>query len=333
MPYSTPTTPEEIRDFVSYFQKTRIMLSAFELGIFSVLSEKKLTSAEVAEIIKADKRGTDRLMNALCALGFLQKESELFSNTQVSSDYLCEEKPGYLSGLMHSVNQWDTWSTLTDAVIAGTSVARRSTSINAREKKWLGSFIEAMHNRAFKQAPDIVKHIDLSGVQRVLDVGGGSGAYSMAFVSAGKNVTATVFDLPNVIKLTKEYVAKSGFEGKIDFAEGDYNSDPFPKGYDLVLLSAIVHINSYEQNARLIEKCADSLNPGGCVVIQDHIMDSSRTQPMAGAIFALNMLVSTEKGDTYTEGEIYEWFKNAGLSDFARIEAGFGNILLVGKRK
>lgn len=332
MSYSTPQNPEEIKEFVSYFQKTRILLSAFELGVFSALSDKKLTSAEVADAINANARATDRLMNALCALGFMQKDKGLFFNTQVSSEFLCKGKPGYFSGLMHSVNQWRTWSTLTDAVIAGTTVVRQKQEVNEREEKRLGAFIEAMHNRAFKQAPDIVKHIDLKGIQRVLDVGGGSGAYAMAFINAGENITATVFDLPKVIRLTKEYVKKSGFAGKIDFVEGNYNFDVFPVGYDLVLLSAIVHINSYEENVKLIEKCAKSLNPGGRIVIQDHIMENNRIQPMAGAIFALNMLVGTEKGDTYTEGEMYEWFKNAGFSEFFRIEAGFGNSLLVGKK-
>lgn len=333
MSYTTPTNPEEIRDFVSYFQKARVLLSAFELDIFSVISNRKLTSKEVAETIKADKRGTDRLMNALCALEFLHKESDLFFNTKVSLEYLCKEKPEYMSGLMHSVNQWDTWSTLTDAVIAGATVTQRKRGINEREKGWLFSFIEAMHNRAFKQAPDIVKHIDLAGVQKVLDVGGGSGAYSMAFVNASESITATVFDVPNVIALTKKYIKKSGLSDKIDCAKGDYNRDDFPKGYDIAFLSAIVHINSFEENIALIKKCTDSLNPGGRIIIQDHIMANDRTKPMAGAIFALNMLVSTEKGDTYTEGEIYEWFKNAGLSDFKRIDAGFGNTLLVGKLK
>lgn len=331
MVYATPQTPEEIRDFVSNFQKTRILLTAFELNIFSVLNNQKLDSTTVANQINANARGTDRLMNALVSLGFLLKENNLFSNTELSLNFLCNDKPGYLSGLMHSVNQWETWSTLTGAVIAGTSVSERKRGINEREKGWLFSFIEAMHNRAYKQAPDIVKHIELTGVKKVLDIGGGSGAYSMAFVNAGEEITATVFDLPNVIELTQKYVNEAGLWSKIDFVKGDYNNDPFPIGYNIVFLSAIVHINSFEENVKLIEKCAKSLNKGGCVIIQDHIMDNSRTQPMAGAIFALNMLVSTEKGDTYTEEEIFEWFKLAGLSEFKRIEASFGNSLLLGR--
>ncbi len=332
MPYTTPTTPEEIRDFVSNFQKTRIFLTAFELNLFSVLSDYKKASAEVAKEIKASEHGTDRLMNSLVALGFLTKENNLFGNTALSRDYFCDDKPAFISGLMHSVNQWDTWSTLTEAVKAGTTVAKRKRGINEREKGWLFSFIDAMHNRAQKQAPDIVRHIDMKGVSKVLDIGGGSGAYAMAFANSGENISATVFDLPNVVELSKKYVADAGLWNKIDFVKGDYHLNDFPLGYDIVFLSAIVHINSFEENMRLIEKCAASLNKCGRIIIQDHIMDNDRTRPIAGAIFALNMLVGTEKGDTYTESEIGEWFKKAGLKDFLRVEASFGNSLIMASK-
>ena len=205
---------------------------------------------------------------------------------------MIEGKPDYMAGLMHSVHLWRTWSTLTDAVRAGTTVVQRE-AMNERGVNWLEAFIAAMHMRAYKQAPALVKLLDLRGVRRVLDVGGGSGAYSMAFVHARKGIHATVFDLPNVVPLTGHYIDSEKLADKISTVAGDYEADTLGTGFDLVFLSAIIHINSIESNKRLVKKAYDALNPNGQLVIQDHVMNDDRTAPLPGALFALNMLVGT----------------------------------------
>jgi cyclopropane fatty-acyl-phospholipid synthase-like methyltransferase len=233
-----------------------------------------------------------------------------------------------MGNLYHSVNLWDTWSTLTQAVYKGNTVMERK--INDRGEKWLNAFIASMHNRAKKHAPKVVSELDLSKVTRVLDIGGGSGAYAMAFVKAGPNINAAVFDLPNVIPITQQYIKQEGLTGKIKTIVGDYTVDPMGKSYDLIFLSSIIHINSYEVNVKLLKKCSEALNPGGQVVIQDFIMDEDRTTPPSGALFALNMLVSTEAGDTYTESEVRDWMTAAGLAGIKRIDTPFGTTLIFG---
>lgn len=326
-------TPESIREYISHFQKSHILLSAFELDIFTVLDKAPKTSAEVAKKIKADARATDRLMNATAALGFLEKKNGKFQNTKETSTYLVKGKHGYMSGLMHTISLWQTWSTLTESVRKGTSVFKRPKTINNRDTFWLEAFIGAMHYRAAKQAPEIVAKVDMKGVKKVLDVGGGSGAFAMAFAKAGKDVKATVFDLPNVTPITLKYIHEAKMNSKVDTSSGDYNTDPLPKGYDIIFLSAVVHINSYKGNVALIKKCAASLNKGGRIIIQDHVMNEDRTTPPGGAIFALNMLVGTEEGDTYTEKEMREWFEKAGMKFEKRIETFMGNALVIGRKK
>jgi 2-polyprenyl-3-methyl-5-hydroxy-6-metoxy-1,4-benzoquinol methylase len=173
----------------------------------------------------------------------------------------------------------------------------------------------------------------MKGVKKVLDVGGGSGAFAMAFAKAGKGANATVFDLPNVTPITLKYIHEDKMITKVDTSSGDYNTDPLPKGYDIIFLSAVVHINSYKGNVALIKKCAASLNKGGRIIIQDHVMSEDRTTPPGGAIFALNMLVGTEEGDTYTEKEMREWFEKAGMKFEKRIETFMGNALVIGRKK
>lgn len=322
--------PDNIRDIAYAFQRSRVLLTAYELGLFTALGDESKMSAEVATILKTDPRATDRLLNALCAIGLLEKKDGKFSNTPASARFLVQGKPEYMAGLMHTVNLWDTWSTLTPAVRQGTSVGRPP--VNERGEKWLTAFIAAMHDRAKKQAPAVAALLDFSGVSRVLDVGGGSGAFAMAFARAKPGISATIFDLPNVVALTQKYIAQEGLADKVKTVIGDYMVDALGGGFDLVFLSAIIHSNSIDENRKLLRKCAQALNSNGQVVVQDFIMAEDRTSPAHGALFALNMLVGTKAGDTYTESEVRSWMEEAGISNLIRKDTQFGTTLIMGRR-
>ncbi len=323
--------PEEIRTLANSFQQSRILLSAIELGLFTVLDKHMMHSKDVAQKINADERATDRLMNALAALGFLRKVHGKFYNTESASQYLVKGKPEFMGGLFHSIGLWTTWSSLTESVKAGTSTAERKPSSGGID--WLESFIAAMHYRGVKEAKLTAMLIDFSNVNRMIDVGGGSGAFAMEFIKKKMNINAVVFDLPEVIPITNRYVAEEKMTEKISFLSGNYLSDDFGTGYDLIFLSAIVHINSLEENNLLIKKCYDALNSGGQIVIKDWVMNEDRTEPAGGAYFALNMLVGTERGDTYTETEMKNWFTSAGIKKIERKDTSFGSSLMIGYKK
>ena len=317
-----------IMDMARGFQKSRILLTAVELEIFTVLGTSGKTADQVAEEIAADARATDRILNALTAMGFTEKTGNTFSNSPVSEKYLDQKSPEYIWRLKHSVNQWNSWSTLTQAVKKGTRVAE--TREKFKNEKMLNSFIGAMHYRAQQDADSMVSKIDTGGISRILDVGGGSGAYSMAFIKKNKTSSAVVFDLPDVIPITKKYIQEAGLSDRIETIPGDYLSDDFGSGYDLVLMSAIIHINTSQENFKLIQKGTDALRKGGCLVVQDFIVDESRTSPEHAVIFALNMLTATERGDTYTESEIREWMQSAGLFRITRKDYGPQHNLMIG---
>lgn len=310
------------------FQGSRVLLTALELDVFTALGEGPQTSEEVAAARQTDPRATDRLLNALVALELLTKEAGQFRNTPLTQAFLVAGQPGYVGGaLRHTANLWHTWSTLTDAVRAGRSVV--ADPINERGPEWLASFIAAMHHNASRRAPEVIRWLELDGVRRVLDVGGGSGAYAMALAQAKPDLEVVVFDLPSVIPLTQGYVAAAGLSDRIAMQAGDYTVDELGTGFDLAFLSAIIHINSPEQNRALLAKCARALNPGGQIVIQDFIMDEDRTTPAGGALFALNMLVGTQAGDTYTEAEVQDWLQGCGFTDFRRIDPPGGAATLL----
>src|SRR5574341_1167573 len=280
MPTATPPAGEAlsaqgILEVASAFQKSRVLLTACELGLFTALGEARRSSAEVARALGTAERAMDRLMNALCAIGLLEKEGGRFSNTPLAARFLIQGKPDFLANLMHTAHLWGTWGSLTQAVRAGRSVAARP--VKAREADWLHAFIAAMHWRASQHAPEVVASLDLAGVSRVLDVGGGSGAYAMAFARAKKGLTAVVFDLPNVVPLAEDYISREGFSDRVTTVVGDYEVDELGTRFDLVFLSAIIHSNSPGGNRALIRKGVQALNPHGQLVVQDFIMDEDRT--------------------------------------------------------
>lgn len=320
-----------ILEIATAFQKSRILLTAYELGLFTTLGKEGKSSFQVSEAIGANERSTDRLMNALCVMGLLKKKNGKFSNTTASLKFLTKESPQFLSGLMHTAHLWDTWSCLTPAVRAGGSFAKHFE--DERSKEWLAAFIAAMHERASGQAASVIRMIDLKGTSSILDVGGGSGAYSIAFARAKKRIKSTVFDQHSVIALTKEYIKQAGLSDRIETVEGNYLTDKLGTGFDLIFLSSIIHINSFEENRILLWECSKAINCNGQIVIQDFIMDEDRARPAFGAFFALNMLVGTKSGDTYTESEVKSWLKEAGLSEVIRKDTPFGTTLIAARKR
>jgi len=323
--------PLDIREVARAFQRSRILLTAYELEIFTFIGEKSHTSESIAQGLKLNNNATERLLNALVALTLLQKKNEQYSNTKESLQFLCKSSPAYLGGLLHSNHLWHTWSHLTDVVKTGI-VAHRE-DINDRGDEWLNAFIHAMHDRGKRQAPVQLANIDLHDVESILDVGGGSGCFSMALINRKPAIKATVFDLPNVIPISKKIIEQEGFSGKIEHHVGDYTVDELPTGFDLVFLSAIIHSNTFAINQDLVSKCYRALNPNGKIVIQDWIMNDAKTEPVQGALFSINMLVGVAGGDCYSEGEVSTWLGKAGFTDISRVVLESGISQMIGIKK
>lgn len=324
-----PLTPKPIMELAAAFQRSRPLLTAFELGLFTALNDQTLTSEDVAAALDTDPRATDRLMNALAALGLIEKRDGRFGNTPLARKYLVKGHPDYMAGLGHTNHLWDSWSRMTEVVRAGHPVGLAE--IDDRGQDWLRPFIAAMHFRARQNAGEVIGLLDLEGVSRVLDVGGGSGAYAMAFARAGSGISAVVLDLPNVLPLTRMYIAQEGLSAEVSTVSGDYLTAPLGEGYDLVFMSAVIHSNAEADNRLLFRKAAEALRPGGQLVVQDFLMNEERDGPVAAALFALNMLVGTPEGDTYTESEVRSWMTEAGFGAVTRKDTTFGTNIVVGR--
>jgi predicted O-methyltransferase YrrM len=158
--------------------------------------------------------------------------------------------------------------------------------------------------------------------RHALDVGGASGTYTTALLRAVPEMRVRLFDLPHVVEMARERLRKNGLLERVEIVAGDFYVDPMPGGHDLVLLSAIIHQNSPAQNRALYGKCLGALEPGGCLVIRDIVMDDTHTRPPGGALFAINMLVATEGGGTYDFGQIRADLESAGFAEVELVRRG-----------
>ncbi len=300
------------------FQESRVLLTAFELDVFTAVGPGA-TAAEVSKKLGADPRATETLLNAVVSLGALRKKDGTFFNTPETARYLVAGSRDYARpALMHTVDMFNSWATLTDCVRAGTAV--RPPGVSGQDQQWTESFIAAMHRGAEGTAAEVVRAVGVQGVHRLLDIGGGSGAYSIAFAKASPSLHAEVLDLASVVPIAQKHIEEAGVANQVSTRVGDLTVDEFGKDYDLILLSAICHMLDPEQNQDLFRRCYRALAPGGRIVIRDFILEPGKTAPKWVALFAINMLVGTEGGSTYTEAEYKSWLTGAGFHGFTRVD-------------
>lgn len=321
---------EYLRNLIYGFEKSRILFTAEELGIFKVLADGEKSSQDVASICEIDHRACDRLLNALCAIGLLVKRNELFENHPVMKRYLEPDSPSYMTNIKHMGHLWESWHYLTDAVKTGT--APDLECLNQRCEKWLDAFIAAMHWRAIYMAPIVSSLITIDPFSKVLDLGCGSGAYSMEFVKTKPEILVTAYDYKEVLPFTKKYLDSFSAKNKIELVEGDFFVDDIGKGYDVVFISSIIHSYSIWENMDLIKKVYYALKPGGKIIIHDYIIGDDRTSPEDAALFALNMLVNTKSGDTYIYTDVWLMLQEAWFRDIHRIDTEKGTSLIIGTR-
>jgi len=313
-------SPEEVLRLANNFMESRILLSAAELNLFTVLNAAPLSAQEVAGRIGADLRALTVLLDALSAMGLLIKQGETY-RTDSASSILSKDAPNsVLPMVLHAAYLWKRWTNLTDAA-QGTLVSKDGDR-PSRSPEELRAFIEGMHVIAAPRAQEIVAAVTPDSSKALLDVGGASGTYTIAFLRAVPEMKATLFDKPEVIGMARERLSDAGMIGRVTFVPGDFYRDELPSGHDLAFVSAIIHQNGPAQNLDLFNKVFRSLNRGGRILIRDHVMEPDRIHPKDGAIFSVNMLLGTPGGRTYTFEEIETGLSQAGFTGIHLLKKG-----------
>jgi precorrin-6B methylase 2 len=324
---------EGLLEAVRGFQPACIIAAAAELDVFTALDEMPATAADLAGKMQADPHAMGVLLDALAALGLLTKQGDRYAVPSEVAQLLTGGSPAsLLPAIRHQANCLRRWAQLARVVQTG-GPAERTPSIRG-EAADCESFIGAMNNFTESIAPQVVGRLMPLQFQRMLDIGGASGTWTIAFLLAVPDATAVLFDLPEVVPQARERLTRSGLADRVTLVAGDYNVDPMPGGADLAWLSAITHQNSREQNRALYAKIHAALTPGGALVIRDIVMDDSRTRPPMGALFAVSMLVATEGGGTFTLDEYRHDLESAGFAetDLLHRDEGMNSLLRATKQ-
>ncbi len=295
------------------YWESRAILTAVELGIFETLGRRRFSAAVVAKKIGADQRGVELLLNCLAGMGTLEKSGSSFAIAGPMLPHLTAGPESALGMLHHHAVLWENWGRMTDIVRSGKTTPSRSSFRRGPEEA--KAFTMAMRAGALRLAPGVAAELNLKGRKHLLDLGGGPGVYAAYIARANPDLKVTVVDLPDVVnvgkKLTREY---PDVKSRITFFAADLDRDPLPKDADSAFLSHVIHGQSEEEVRALFARVAAALPKKGLFIVRDFFTGPDHTTPPSTSLFALNMLVNTTAGRTYSSAEVSIWLKDAGFS-------------------
>jgi len=296
------------------YRFTCVLGAAAELDLFTLLGGKSESAEHLAGQLKTDLRATTILLDALAALDLLEKRDSRYSVPPDLRPLLVAGTPQtILPMVLHQMNLVRNWSQLARIVKSGEPAVRQASIRGAEADR--AAFIGAMHSISAPMADPLVARLGPPQFRHLLDVGGASGTWTIALLAGSPGGRATIFDLPDAIEQARSRMAQSGFRDRVSFVAGDFYGDDLPGGADLVWLSAIVHQHSRQDSRELFEKIHAAMVPGGRLLIRDIVMEPGRLRPVEGALFAVNMLVGTATGGTFTFDEFVEDLQAAGFED------------------
>jgi len=307
----------ELSALASGHAEARAIQTALKLGIFELLESSPLDDAGLAAAISANRRATALIANAMVALGLLDKRANRYALTETSRRYLLRSSAEYLGGLiLFDESIFGTWTHLEQTIRSGAPA--RPTDMFQNRPEETERFIRAMDSltRARGDPSYVADRLDLSRVSTLADIGGGPGTYALAMLHRWPRLRAAIYDLPATLEVARSILAERepAALARIDLVRFDYLYDEIPGQYGALFMSNIIHNEDETDNARLFRKCFRALEPGGLMIIKDHIMNADLTEPRPGAIFALYLLLTT-RGRDYSFDEVSRWLRDAGFVD------------------
>jgi len=315
----------------SYWQAFALH-AAVKLDIFTALAQRPLLSDQAADVLSTDGRALEMLLNALCAMGLVEKSDDGYALCDPARRYLVKTSNEYIGHIiLHHHFLAPSWAALDQAVITGGPVRRRASQKGEQERE---AFLLGMFNLAMLQAPSIVAQINLSESKKLLDLGGGPGTYAIQFCLKNQNLTAVIADLPTTRPFAERTIDRFGVSDRVQFAPVDYLSEELQGIYDVVWLSHILHAEGPGVCRNIVEKAFKVLPSGGTMFIHEFILDDRKDGPLFPALFSLNMLLGTEGGQAYSENELCAMMQGAGLTSIERLSyrGPTGSSILMAKK-
>ncbi|WP_237773601.1 MULTISPECIES: acetylserotonin O-methyltransferase [Streptomyces] len=341
------TTPVALMELTTGFWRFKVLAAGVELGLFTLLD--RLGEADAARIgaeLGLNARPVRMLLACCTSLDLLEREPDghgaaRYRNAPVAAEFLVEERPHYFGGFVRYSDRYGYpgWARLTEALRTDRPTtwdpdAQESAFVTA-DPAILEGFWGAMFTLSSFTAAALGEAYDFTRHRRLLDVGGGAGAFPVSLCRRHPHLRATVLDLPRVAAMARAKAAELGLSESIEAAEGDFLRDPeLPAGHDVILLSMILHDWDEKTGRRLLEKCWAALPSGGAVVICELVLDDDESGPAPAALMGLNMLVETRAGHNWTYAEYADWLTAAGFGPMTvlPLDAAGANAALVARK-
>jgi hypothetical protein len=309
---ASPFDRQQILEIVNGYRSASVIAAAAELDLWTALADQPLSAEQLAERLACDQRALTVVLDALAALQLLEKRDARYSVPPELRAWLIEDSPASVAPMLrHVANVMRSWAQLAATVKTGMPAPRQPSVRGADGDR--ASFIAAMHAISGPMAEGLAAQLGPLKFRRLLDVGGASGTWTLAFLRAVPDATAVIFDLPDAIEQARGRLAGTEFAARVALAAGDFYVDELPGSADFAWVSAICHQHSRRHNRELFAKVFRALAAGGQIAIRDVVMEPDRTMPREGALFAINMLVNTESGGTFTLAEYAEDLDTAGF--------------------
>lgn len=323
---SEQPNPDKILQTGLAFWASKTLLSAIEMGLFTELARGPESFDAIIDRLGLHTRSAQDFLDALVALGFLERSGDRYGNTHETDLFLDRRKPSYIGGCLEMANHrlYPYWGHLTEALRTGqpqNEVKQGGVGLfetlyadPARLQEFLASMTGISHvaNLAIAQA------FPWKAYQTFVDVGTAQGDLAAQITQANSHMRGVGFDLPEVAPIFKEYVSGLGLHDRLTFVPGDFFKQDFPKA-DVVLMGHILHDWDLPTKKMLIAKAFDAVPEGGALVIYEAIIDDDRSQNAFGLMMSLNMLIETPGGFDYTGADCSGWMKEAGFSE-TRVE-------------
>ena len=327
-------TPDRILQMMWGYAPPIILATAARLGLFDALEKTPRTASEVAAHTGTSERGVRPILNALVGLNFLAKNGGQYSLTPESATFLVSSKPGYLGTMMQHVGRdlVPHWLALPDTVKSG----RPARDVNQEEgAEFFERLVVGLFAMNYANAQAVGKALNIAASKKplkILDLGAGSGVWGIGIGEQAAGSTVTAVDRPNVLDVTRRFAAEHGMADRFSYIAGDMQAVDFGTGYDLAILGHILHSEGEKNSRALLKKVAKALAPGGTIAIAEFLVNEERTGPPMGLFFAINMLVNTDDGDTFSFAEISQWLAEAGFTNPRKIDPGGPASVIVAQK-
>ena len=309
-------TPDKVMQLITGAWAASILGAAVRHGLFTALEDNPDTAVGVAKKAGISTRGAQALLDGLTGLGILTLSGGKYQNTSEASVFLVKGRPSYLGAMAEVfLDDFGTWQKLPEAAKTGLPTASDTTDV--ADNPFWNVLVTAIAPLSFPVAQMMAERLDLATAGRIswLDVGGGSGVWSAAWLGANKQAIGYQLDWRNVNAIGREFVARFGVADRFKTIDGDFHTTDFGAAkYDFAIYSHIAHQEAPSDNVAIFRKLRKALKPGGALIVNDFVLNDDRTGHPFAMMFASQMLVATKEGFTYRQSDYRTWLSEAGFA-------------------